>query len=275
MSLKVKLRRKGISVTFPLLLAEAVFCGNCLTHVGGVTPYHVVYRRQPSIMPPLAIDTENLDEEGAPNDRVEARIREVASQTMVEATAQARINRALRTQTALPGQASFELGDRVEYHRPSATKDTSGWRGPGVITEFLFDQGQVALNHQGTDIRCRVQDARQFIGLGMVLPDLQLGSTREAFQVFKQYIEPKVPGKGPRTLDVVNSKSDGLREAVNFMIAIFYHSFLTNAAISTWYIQTISDTGGEGVTVASSGKIDIFQFYIAYSDNKLILIFNQ
>jgi hypothetical protein len=142
-----QLKKVRISVTFPVLLAEAVFCGNCSTHVGVVTPYHAVYGRQPSIMPPLAIDTENLDEEGAPNDRVEAHVREVALQTMVEATAQARINRALRTQTALPGQASFELGDHVEYHRPSASKDTPGWRGPGVITELLFDQGQVVINH--------------------------------------------------------------------------------------------------------------------------------
>ena len=110
-----------------MLLAEAVFCGNCLTYVGGVTPYQVVYGRQPSIMPPIAIDTEDLDVEGAPNDRAEARVREIAFQTMVKATSQARINRAMRTQTALPGQALFELGDQVEYHRPSASKDTPGW----------------------------------------------------------------------------------------------------------------------------------------------------
>ena len=102
-------KHEGISVTFPMLLAEAVFCGNCLTHVGGVTPYQVVFGRQPSIMPPLAMDTEDLDVEGAPNDRAEARVREIAFQTMVEATSQARINRAMRTQTALSGQALFEI----------------------------------------------------------------------------------------------------------------------------------------------------------------------
>ena len=76
-------------VTFPILLAEAVFAGNCLTFVGGVTPYQVVYGCQPAIKPPLAMETDDVDAEGPPNDCTEARVREVALQAMVEATAQA------------------------------------------------------------------------------------------------------------------------------------------------------------------------------------------
>ena len=103
-----QLTTEGISVTFPMLLAEAVFAGNSLTYVGGVTPYQVVCGRQPAILPPLAIETENPDEEGPANDRIEARVREIALQAMVEATSQARINRAMRSKTGIPGEIIYE-----------------------------------------------------------------------------------------------------------------------------------------------------------------------
>ena len=78
-----QMKAEGIIVTFPMLLAEAVFAGNCLKYVGGVTPYQVVYGRQPSIMPPWAMETENPDIEGPANERTEARTREIAFQAMV------------------------------------------------------------------------------------------------------------------------------------------------------------------------------------------------
>jgi hypothetical protein len=112
-----QLKREGVSTTFPILLAEATFAGNCLTHVGGVTPYQVVYGRQPSMLQPIGITTgEDIDEPGAGNDRVEARVREVALQAMIESTSQARISRALNTKTQLPGERMFAKGDIVEYH---------------------------------------------------------------------------------------------------------------------------------------------------------------
>ena len=129
-------------------------------------------------MPPLAVETDDVDVDGAPNERTEARIREIALQAMVEATSQARINRAMRTQTAIPGDVIFELGDVVEYHRPSTQKDLPGWHGPGVITDVLADQGQVVLKHRENELRCRFQDVRHFLSLGMVIPELQFGSTK-------------------------------------------------------------------------------------------------
>jgi hypothetical protein len=110
-----QLKREGVNTTFPILLAEATVAGNCLTHVGGATPYQVVYGRQPSILPPIAIQTgEDLDEPSAGNDRVEARIREVALQAMIEATSQARISRAMNTKTQIPGERLYTKGDIVE-----------------------------------------------------------------------------------------------------------------------------------------------------------------
>ena len=117
---------------------------------------------------------------------------------MVEATSQARINRAMRTKTILPGEILFELGDEVEYHRPSTQKDTPGWHGPGVITEIFAEQGQVLVKHRDKELRCRLQDVRQFIGLGMVLPELQFGNTTEAFAMIRSFIESRPSNSGPQ-----------------------------------------------------------------------------
>ena len=48
-SIEGQLKREHVTVSFAVLLAEATFAGNCLTYVGGVTPYQVVYGRQPSM----------------------------------------------------------------------------------------------------------------------------------------------------------------------------------------------------------------------------------
>jgi hypothetical protein len=58
-----QLKREHITISFAVLLAEATFAGNCLTHVGGVTPYQVVYGRQPSMLPPIAIQDSDMQED--------------------------------------------------------------------------------------------------------------------------------------------------------------------------------------------------------------------
>jgi hypothetical protein len=137
----------------------------------------------------LSIDEGDLEQEGVPNDRIEARTREIALQAMIEATSQARINRALKTKTQLPGDLQYQVGDQVEYYRPSKTKDVSGWLGPATVIEVLGDQGQVVVKHRNEELRCRFQDTRQFIGLGMVIPELQFYGTAGAMQVVQSYLD--------------------------------------------------------------------------------------
>lgn len=48
-----QLRKEGITVTIRQLLAEAVFAGNALVSVGGVTPYNARLGRQPRILPDI------------------------------------------------------------------------------------------------------------------------------------------------------------------------------------------------------------------------------
>ena len=217
-----QLQAEGIIVSFPMLLAETIFAGNCLTHVGGVTPYQVVYGRQPAIMPPVAMETENPDVEGPANDRIEARTREIALQAMIEATSQARVNRAMRTRTTLAGDVIFELGDIIEYHRPSSQKDVPGWHGPGVITEILADQGQAIVKHHGDELVCRTRDLRHFIGLGMVFLELQFGSTKEAFEVIRNYVENKISGSEPKYVDLLKGKPSKLLDALRFVMDNYF-----------------------------------------------------
>ena len=92
------------------------------------------------------MDDSDLQEEGASSvGNTEARVREIALQAMIEATSQARIGRALRTSTQHPAERIFQKGDVVEYHRPSISKDISGWLGPVDIVEVLPEQGQLLL----------------------------------------------------------------------------------------------------------------------------------
>ena len=181
-----RLKREGIVVSFPMLLAEIVFAGNCLTHVNGVTPYQVVYGRQPSLMPPMVVNTEELDHEGVPNDRLEARTREVALQTMIEISSQVRIHRTERTHSY---HEPFELGDQVEYRKMTVGKNASGWHGPAVITEVIAEQEQVVFRHHGEEIRCNANNIRKFIGLGLIIPELQFASTNHAFKEIRRHIE--------------------------------------------------------------------------------------
>ena len=74
--------REGVAITIKTLLAQCIFVCNALTSVGGVTPYQAVLGRQPAILPPLA-DTDAPETAGDSLDgRREARIREIAVQTI-------------------------------------------------------------------------------------------------------------------------------------------------------------------------------------------------
>ena len=143
--------REGIKIPFRELLAQAVFCGNSMTHIGGVTPYQAVLGRQPSILPPI-VDEPGLD------DRRESRIREIAIQSMVSATSAARVGRALKAVTQK--EESFQPDDLVELYRTPSSKDVSGWSGPHRVVESRAFDGVVVLRINGQNRPYRIQDVR-------------------------------------------------------------------------------------------------------------------
>ena len=83
--LESQLMREGISAEFDVLLAEAVFAGNALIHIGGVTPYQCVFGRSPAMLPPLPEETEGQDGPSAGSDRVRQHVRTAAIEAMVQA----------------------------------------------------------------------------------------------------------------------------------------------------------------------------------------------
>ena len=141
----------------------------------------------------ISVEKQDSDIVGA----TEARVREIALQSMIEATLQARIGRELKASTKHPGETIYKPGDLVEYHRESSQKDVSGWLGPADVLEVLADQGQLLVKHRGEKIRCRCQDARHCIGLEVLLPELMFWNAQEAILVLQKYISAKEVGSAP------------------------------------------------------------------------------
>ena len=155
-----QMAREGLPITMTALLAECVFAGNALTSYAGVTPYNARFGKQPSILPDLLA----LPDDTAGPGRNIHRIREIAVQKIVEATATARINRTLGTRVTPSGEAlDYKKGELVDFYRPPDSKDRPGWRGPAVVAESLPGRGQVRLTWNGRDLLCRFADVRRFM----------------------------------------------------------------------------------------------------------------
>ena len=136
-----QLIREGVTVTFPQLLAQALYCGNALVSHGGATPYQARLGTQPRVLPDITMPSEETD--SGPG-RSMRRVREVALQRIVEATAIERINRALRTHTTCPGEVrNYKPGDTIDFYRKPGQKDLPGWNGPARVIRNVPARGQV------------------------------------------------------------------------------------------------------------------------------------
>ena len=59
--IEAQLTREGVESSIDAVLSEAVFAGNALIHVGGVTPYQCVYGRLPAMLPPKNAENSGFD----------------------------------------------------------------------------------------------------------------------------------------------------------------------------------------------------------------------
>ncbi|CAE7353799.1 RE1 [Symbiodinium sp. CCMP2592] len=152
-----QLDREGLVYTFPSLLAEAIFAGNALTHVGGSTPYQAVYGRQPAMLPALdAPDHQDHESISAAGDRQRASIRHAALQAMIQATSLARLNRAAHTRTSPDSTREYQAEDLVDVYRKPTSKDASGWVGPYRVVRS--EPGQVVVKVNGVALHTTDQD---------------------------------------------------------------------------------------------------------------------
>ena len=127
-------------------------------------------------LPPLLSEFEpasetQLDDAGidpATASRHMHRVREVVVQQMVDLTANQRLSHALasRSRSAIELSA-LHPGDQVDFHRKAATKDESGWHGPGRVVEIA--DGAAMVKWQDRIIRCRAQDVRRSLDFPVLL----------------------------------------------------------------------------------------------------------
>ena len=97
--------QEGVKVSDDQLLTECIMAGNCMISVADSTPYNALFGRQPGMLPGV--------QESAGADA--HRIREAAVQQMIEGTARAKTQRALRIATCPSAEErGSNVGDVVE-----------------------------------------------------------------------------------------------------------------------------------------------------------------
>ena len=122
-----QLLKEGITVTFKQLMSTAVFSGNALANVGGGTPYQARLGSTPALLPDMMIPQQVGTTQGGLE-----RMRTIALEKIIAATAIARINRASGSMTTASGeQHGFVPGELIDFHTPSSQADITNWQGPG------------------------------------------------------------------------------------------------------------------------------------------------
>ena len=149
---------EGLRLAFDAILGEAVYAKNALFAVGGASPFEAVFGRTPPLLG--VVDAEIGD---SPDDRDSDRIRQIAIQSMIQATAESKMKRANRGKSRMPGELlDLQVGDAVEFYRRATTKDAHSWFGPATVTDLTsVRDGQIGVKWQGRLMICRTQDVRR------------------------------------------------------------------------------------------------------------------
>ena len=184
-----QLKNEGVPATVRQILAWCTYAGNALITYDGATPFNARFGRQPSMLPDMHMIPDDQQS------RDLQRVREVAIQKIIEATAYERIKRAQRTTTTPAGQQlDYKPGDQVDFWRPSGSKDKSGWQQGAVVVENLPSEGQVKVRYKGNrDILVKYPDARrhmEFLALDLT-PDNAKTSALKVIQDHLNRMRPR------------------------------------------------------------------------------------
>ena len=161
---------ENLRIPFMRQLAEAVFAKNAFLTIGDGTPYKALYGRVPLLLRDFDLSgAQNIDDaEGGGAEgliRHTHRLREISVQSIVEATAQDRMRRAVNARTT-PTIEDLHLqgGDLVDIYRRPLSKDLPGWRGPAtVISAVSPESGNITVKWQGHEMAVRRADLRRAI----------------------------------------------------------------------------------------------------------------
>ena len=95
------------------------------------------------------------------NGNREARIRAANIEAITQSTAVAMVNRALKAKTTTDATRLYRVGDLIDYHRPTATKDEHvGWNGRFPVTRNDAATGRLVCMSGNKEIYVRYPDAR-------------------------------------------------------------------------------------------------------------------
>ena len=103
--LESQAEREGRSISFAVLLSEAIQAANCLIHINNSTPYQCVFGRQPPLLPDLQLYTDPREQH---TETERMWVRRAGLQAMIEGTALAQVQRTLKSKTTVT--ATFEPG---------------------------------------------------------------------------------------------------------------------------------------------------------------------
>ena len=177
-------------------MTEATFCGNALLSINNVTPYNAVYGRVPTLLPDINSslpDGEGLDTASRDSNR----LREIAVQAMVEGTARARIQRALRAKTQTAAQETLAEGMEVDFYRDPKQKDLPGWSGPARIVDMSdASRGTIKISYRGRELICSPGDLRESLSFVALLAAPHLTNHHDrAIQTIRRWLDHAPPGR--------------------------------------------------------------------------------
>ena len=137
--------------------------------INGYSPYSAVYGRVPQILP--GINQIDLPLSTEPHNRPGMianthRLREIAIEAIVSASAKARLNYAMQQRRTTPAgeELKLEINDLVDFYRPPTTKSESGWWGPARVTDLSqITCGTISLRFAARQMMARVADVRRHL----------------------------------------------------------------------------------------------------------------
>ena len=229
--MKAQLSEEGIDLPFELILAEAIFAGNALLSFNGTTPYNAVYGRVPNILPGMnEIRPPGDSSKDDPKLRHTSRLREVSVQAILDASARARLGRALNTRSTMPAQRlNLQVGEEVDFYRDQANKDTPGWFGPATVADVSrATRGVVTVRWRTQPLEVQLSDIRRHLHF-MTFLSVYLGSNMPQSNAWNHLYEGvskltqgahimlgKIYHNGQWTMSSNSSKHIGMMSAIKF-----------------------------------------------------------
>ena len=115
-------------------------------------------------------------------------MREIAAKSMIEATAQSRLNILNRTQTRRGGRKyKYSTGDLVDvFRKPEGVhaKDTSGWRGPDIVCDISsITEGTLGVRCNGKTLLTSIECTRPPVAYHVLLIYIALAEPDYASRV--------------------------------------------------------------------------------------------